>query len=186
MFWIENKVPGIVLVTAQCFTNALYVENENESGKLNIQFRRHIQTWTHLHRPSWQWTESNRATCFLQLSNCGFSLSLPLPTDFPPPLFSFLLISLKWNESNISQQHFHFLKTPFFFCYLSYFCYKTCTGCLEQQQKYNIQFICNFFCLIIINLSGESSWSFSSFWLFQVHCPKWPIVHLGVGGVRYK
>ena len=27
---------------------------------------------------------------------------------------------------------------------LSYFRYKTCTGCLEQQQKYNIQFICNF------------------------------------------
>lgn len=109
---------------------------------------------------------------FFYISSLSFSLSS----------FFTLLISL-W--SNISQRHFHFVKTPFFFCYLSYFCYKTCTGCLEQQQKYNIQFICNLFCLIIINSLAESSWSFSSIWLFQVHCPKWSIVHLGVGrGVR--
>lgn len=111
---------------------------------------------------------------FFYISSLSFSLSLSS--------FFTLLISL-W--SNISQRHFHFVKTPFFFCYLSYFCYKTCTGCLEQQQKYNIQFICNLFCLIIINSLAESSWSFSSIWLFQVHCPKWSIVHLGVGrGVR--
>ena len=28
------------------------------------------------------------------------------------------------------------------------FCYKTCTGCLEQQQKYNIQFYMQFVCII--------------------------------------
>lgn len=49
------------------------------------------------------------------------------------------------NSASILSKHI-------FSCYLSYFfCYKTCTGCLEQQQKYNIQFICNFFHLIIIN-----------------------------------
>lgn len=48
-----------------------------------------------------------------------------------------------------------FLSKHNFSCYLSYFfCYKTCTGCLEQQQKYNIQFICNFFHSMII----DSSW----------------------------
>lgn len=49
-----------------------------------------------------------------------------LASSFAPCKFHF--------ESNISQQHFHFVKTHFS-CYLSYFCYKTCTGCLEQQQK---------------------------------------------------
>lgn len=51
---------------------------------------------------------------------------------------------------NMSQHHF--FKTQNFFCYLSYFCYKTFTGCLEQQQKYNIQFICHFFSLMRILL----------------------------------
>lgn len=94
MFWIENNGCGSLLVTSQCFTNALYVENENGSGKLNIQFRQHIQTWTHLQRLPWQRAEGNRVTCYDQLSNHGSRSSLPLPTDFPTSLFSFLLITL--------------------------------------------------------------------------------------------
>lgn len=122
-----------------------------------------------------QWTESKRATCHYQESNHGCCSSLPLYLQTFPPIVSLLVLL----PANITlNQTFHnntsiFVKTPFFFCYLSYFCYKTCTGCLEQQQKYNIQFICNFFCLIFINSLGESSWSFASFWLFQVHCPKY-------------
>ena len=32
-----KNVPGRQLVTAQCFTNALYAESENGWGELNIQ-----------------------------------------------------------------------------------------------------------------------------------------------------
>lgn len=57
----------------------------------------------------------------------------------------------------------------FFHVIYHIFRYKTCTGCLEQQQKYNIQFIiCHFFSLIIINSIGESSWSLS----LIVRCPR--------------
>lgn len=49
---LKKNLPGRRLVTAQCFTNALYVENENGLGTLNIQFGWHTQTWTHLHRHS--------------------------------------------------------------------------------------------------------------------------------------
>lgn len=65
------------------------------------------------------------------------------------------------------------------------FRYKTCTGCLEQQQKYNIQFIiCHFFSLIIINSIGESSWRLS-LWLFGVLSPKWPASHsVGLQGTN--
>lgn len=67
--------------------------------------------------------------------------------------FSFALNQTVHNSMSILSKHFSFV------IYLI-FCYKTCTGCLEQQQKYNIQ-LCNFLCLIIINSIGESSWSFS-------------------------
>lgn len=32
-----KNVPGRQLVTAQCFTNALYIESENGLGTLNIE-----------------------------------------------------------------------------------------------------------------------------------------------------
>lgn len=67
------------------------------------------------------------------------------------PCKGFSWLSTDFTESNIWQQRVHFVKTHFFLLFIIFFCYKTCTGCLEQQQKYNIQFICNFFHLIIIN-----------------------------------
>lgn len=70
-------------------------------------------------------------------------------------------------------------KSTIFHVIYHIFRYKTWTGCLEQQQKYNIQFIiCHFFRLIIINSIGESSWSWS-LWLFSVLGPKWPVSHPG-------
>lgn len=110
-------------------------------------------------------THNNGQRAAGQRLNRGCSTSLPLSLlishhlSFPP----LLSVNLTLNRSLK-----HFTTTlPFcqntFFLLLSYFCYKTCTGCLEQQQKYNIQFVCNFLCLIIINLWGESSWSFCSF-----------------------
>lgn len=144
-------MPKRRLVTAQCFTDALCVENENGLGKLNIQFRWHPHRLEHTYTDTHtQWTESKRATCHYQQSNHGCCSCLPLYLQTFPPIVSLLVLL----PANITlNQTFHnntsiFVKTPFFFCYLSYFCYKTCTGCLEQQQKYNIQFICNFFCNI--------------------------------------
>lgn len=80
----------------------------------------------------------------------------------------------------ISLKLFHVIKKSTIFHVIYHiFRYKTCTGCLEQQQKYNIQFIiCHFFSLIIINSIGESSWSLS-LWLFGVLGPKWPVSHPG-------
>lgn len=152
-------------------------------GKRNSQFRWHTQTWTHVQRHShnngWR---SNRATSSLTVDVVHLILSTSLLSllFLPSLLFlCFLLISLRVKHFTTA---FPFCQNTIFLVILSYFCYKTCTGCLEQQQKYNIQFICNFFCLIIINSLGESSWSFSSVWLFQVQCPKWPEIHSGVGG----
>lgn len=43
----ENCVPGRQLVTAQCFTNALYVENENGDGEAEYQVHEvHINPYT--------------------------------------------------------------------------------------------------------------------------------------------
>lgn len=68
-------------------------------------------------------------------------------STLPPYFLTFPLLPLSFfhSKSNISQQHVRFVKTPFFslVIYLI-FRYKTCTGCLEQQQKYNIQLLCNF------------------------------------------
>lgn len=42
----ENYVPGRQLVTAQCFTNALYVENENRAGVAEYQVQEaHIHSY---------------------------------------------------------------------------------------------------------------------------------------------
>lgn len=58
---------------------------------------------------------------------------------------AFLFRSICRFSPSISREHCYFVKTPFFsFCYLSFFRYKTCTGCLEQQQKYNIQIYMQF------------------------------------------
>lgn len=118
----------------------------------------------------------------------GDTRSVPRLFLLFPPFFLCISVNFTLNQTFHNSTSIFFLfflsKHHFFFVILSYFCYKTCTGCLEQQQKYNIQFICNFICLIIINSLSESSWSFSSFWLFQVHGPKWPRVHLGVGGLE--
>lgn len=87
----------------------------------------------------------------------------------------------------ISLQTFYFVKKKSTILHVIYhiFRYKTCTGCLEQQQKYNIQFIiCHFFSLIIINSIGESSWRLS-LWLFGVLSPKWPASHsVGLQGTN--
>lgn len=84
-------------------------------------------------------------------SSWTISLSYSIPPSFPfLQGFSFALHQFHWIKHLTTARPF--CQNTFFSCYLSYFfCYKTCTGCLEQQQKYNIQFICNFFHLIIIN-----------------------------------
>lgn len=106
------------------------------------------KVWAHLHRRSHNnGRREKRATCYYQLSN----------RDCCSPHPHLLSSSASWwfhRDSNISQQHFHFVKTPFFLVIYRIFCYKTSTGCLEQQQKYNIQFICNFFSLIIVKFIG--------------------------------
>lgn len=108
---------------------------------------------THLHRHSHkQWTESKRATCSPTMGVLHLFLSTS-PQPHPPlphlPSSFFPLVSLRIKHFTTALP---FCQNTIFSCYLSYFCYKTCTGCLEQQQKYNIQFICNFsFVLIIIN-----------------------------------
>lgn len=103
-----------------------------DSGKLNIEFKWHTKTLTHL-----QWVDHSEET---QTNG----VQLFYPTSW---LSCFFLCPFLRSKSNISQQHVRFVKTPFFslVIYLI-FCYKTCTGCLEQQQKYNIQLLCNFSC----------------------------------------
>lgn len=75
-----------------------------------------------------------------------------------------------------------FVKTQFFLLFIIFFCYKTCTGCLEQQQKYNIQFICNFFRSMIIDSSWVDPYWSSVFCLIvpmSKKFPKWSPIHFG-------
>lgn len=86
-----------------------------------------------------------------------------------------------------------FVKTQFFLLFIIFFCYKTCTGCLEQQQKYNIQFICNFFHSMIIDSSWVDPYWSSVFCLIvpkskkvpeMVSDPFWALVVQRGWGVR--
>lgn len=106
-------------MTAQCFTNALCVGNENGSGgKLNIQLRWHTQTWTHLHRHSHDNGRRAKGRRVISLtSGCCSSLPLYLPTSLLLPLslfffHCFLLISL-WIKHFTTALPF-LSKTPFF------------------------------------------------------------------------
>lgn len=135
-------MPGRRLVTAQCFTNALYVGNENGLGKLQLRWR--TQILPHLRKLRQQCVQAKKGWHIItDESNHGWYSSLPFyffPSSLPSSFSdNFTLNQTFHNDTPILSKHH-------FFCFVIYliFCYKTCTGCLEQQQKYNIQFICNF------------------------------------------
>lgn len=71
-------------------------------------------------------------------------------STLPPYFLTFPLLPLSFSSLEI--KHFTtarpFCQNTIFFSLVIYliFRYKTCTGCLEQQQKYNIQLLCNFSC----------------------------------------
>lgn len=68
-----------------------------------------------------------------------------LPYFLTFPTSSFVLFFAQnqtfHNSTSVLSKH-HFFSLVIYLI----FCYKTCTGCLEQQQKYNIQLLCNFSC----------------------------------------
>lgn len=181
----KKKLPGRWLVTVQCFTNALHVGNENGSEKRNIQFRWHTQTWTHLHTHSHnngRRAKGQRVTSSsLTMGVVHLFLSTSWHSSSSLFFLGFLLISL-WIK------HFTtalpFCQNTFFLLLFIVFLLQNMYRLFRTTTKIQYPILCNFFCLIIINSLGESSLSFSSFWLFQAHCPKWPTVHVGAGGGR--
>lgn len=110
------------------------------------------QDWGSLHT-NVHTRQGRRAKQGDQWSDRGCCLSFPTL----PPIHFTQAVQCRQKKSTIFHVIYHIFR------------YKTCTGCLEQQQKYNIQFIiCHFFSLIIINSIGESSWSLS----LIVRCPR--------------
>lgn len=124
---VGNDVPGRRLVTAQRFTNALYVGNENGSGKFAAAQVAHTnflpplcKLKTTMRASKKKKTKQGWHVITYGLTMGGVHVCLPFyfstfPSSLPSSSDRF------HSESNISQRHSHFVKTPFFFCFVLLF-----------------------------------------------------------------